>query len=91
MHELKELKTPDFKIFDKPVRMRALYTPNDLKRRDMPAVLDSIFHCMERAGIIADDCLVHDLTWLSYPKDVETSGVEIELMEIWLSEPDNVV
>lgn len=69
-------------LFDTPVRMKVVYTPNDLKRRDMPAMLDSIFHIMEKAGLIKDDFLVKDLTWVSWPKDTENSGASIFIEEI---------
>lgn len=38
------------------------YWKGDLRRRDVPAILDSLWHCLERAGIIEDDsqlCNVH--------------------------------
>ena len=69
-------------IFDKPVKMSVVYTPDDLRRRDLPAMLDSIFHCMERAKLIVDDFLVKNLTWISLPKNVSASGVQIMIEEI---------
>src|SRR3990167_5131737 len=68
--------------FDKPVSMRVVYTSADLKRRDLPAILDSIFHCMEKAGLITDDFLVKDLVWESRPKDKENAGAKIFLEEL---------
>ena len=68
--------------FDKPVSMRVVYTSADLKRRDLPAILDSIFNCMEKAGLITDDFLVKDLVWESRPKDKENAGAKIFLEEL---------
>ena len=47
-----------FKPFDQPVNMRLAYHAGDRRRRDMPAILDSIFHVLERAGVVADDTLI---------------------------------
>ena len=69
-------------LIDKPCRMRVIYTPNDLKRRDMPAMLDSILHILEKVRLIKDDCLITDLEWISRPKDKETSGASIFVEEI---------
>lgn len=30
----------------------------DLRRRDVPAVIDSLWHCIEKAGIMSDDALI---------------------------------
>ena len=68
--------------FDTPVSMKVIYTPADLKRRDMPAMLDSIFHIMEKAGLISDDCLVHDLQWTAKAKDKENAGVSVFIEDL---------
>jgi|SRR3990167_838690 len=68
--------------FDAPVSIKVIYTPFDLKRRDMPAMLDSIFHCMEKAGLIEDDCLVKDLQWTARAKDKENAGVSVFLEDL---------
>ena len=34
------------------------YVAGDRRRRDMPAILDSIFHCLEKAGVVTDDTLL---------------------------------
>ena len=44
-----------------PCNVRLDYVAEDRRRRDMPAVLDAIFHCMERAGVVKDDTLI----WVS--------------------------
>jgi len=79
--DLVRLIPPAF-VFDKPVSMRVIYTPADLKRRDLPAILDSIFHCMEKAQLVVDDCLIKNLVWESRPKDKEKSGVSVFLEEL---------
>ena len=62
--------------------MKVIYTPHDLRRRDLPAMLDSIFHCMEKAGIIKDDFLVKNLNWTALKKDDINAGVSVEIEEL---------
>ena len=38
-----------------PVLMQLNYIAGDHRRRDMPAILDSIFHVLEKAGVVVDD------------------------------------
>lgn len=45
------------------------YTPSDNRRRDIPAILDAIFHVLERSGIVADDALIKHLTFRTRQKD----------------------
>ena len=66
--------------FTQPVNMRLEYTAADHRRRDMPAILDSIFHVLEKAGVVADDTLL----WVSASTrsyDAEHAGATIFL--IW--------
>lgn len=36
------------------------YCPKDNRRRDVPMILDAVFHCLERAGVVNDDCIIKD-------------------------------
>ena len=45
----------DFSAIAVPVNASLAYVAGDARRRDMPAVLDSIFHILERAGVVVDD------------------------------------
>ena len=62
--------------------MTAAYTPGDLKRRDLSAMLDSLFHCMEKAGLISDDSLIKELRWTALPFNRKAPKVEIKIEEI---------
>ena len=44
-----------------PVTASLAYVAGDARRRDMPAILDSIFHILERAGVVTDDTFL----WIS--------------------------
>lgn len=56
--------------FTEPVNVRLEYFSQDKRRRDMPAIIDSIWHVLERSGVVEDDYLL----WISssirgYDKD----------------------
>ena len=53
---------PDsFKMICEPVNVRLDYFAGDKRRRDMPAIIDAIFHVLEKAGVVEDDTLL----WVS--------------------------
>lgn len=54
------------------------YTPGDNRRRDVPAILDAIFHCLERAGVVFDDKHIANLYFKTLPVDKENAGMVIE-------------
>lgn len=56
--EIKRQLPTCFKPMDIPINMRLNYIAGDKRRRDMPAILDSIFHIVERAGVVVDDTLL---------------------------------
>lgn len=45
----------NFRPFNAPVNIRLDYFAGDKRRRDMPAIVDSIFHVLEKAGVVTDD------------------------------------
>jgi len=49
---------PDWQPITIPVTMRLDYYAADHRRHDQPAILDSIFHVLEKAGVVADDTLI---------------------------------
>ena len=73
---------PRFPIEER-VSLRIDYIPGDLRRRDVPAILDSIFHCLERAGIVKDDSQIKDLVFSTGEKSKYPSTV-IEITEHFL-------
>ena len=42
----------------RPCNVRLDYVSGDKRRRDMPAVLDAVWHVLEKAGVVADDTLL---------------------------------
>jgi Holliday junction resolvase RusA-like endonuclease len=47
-----------WKPIDVPCNVRLDYVAGDKRRRDMPAVLDAIFHALEKAEFCVDDTLI---------------------------------
>lgn len=68
-------------VFRKPLALEAtiLYTPEDRRRRDVPALLDAILHVLERAKVVEDDAQVKDVRWTQRPVDKVTAGVTLTL------------
>lgn len=50
-----------FKAFDENVTVGFCYVAGDKRRRDMPAIIDSVWHVLEKAGVVTDD----ELLWVS--------------------------
>lgn len=43
---------------DQPAPIRMDYYAGDKRRRDQPAIIDAVFHVLERAGVVTDDTLL---------------------------------
>ena len=69
----------DWQPIDVPCRMRLDYVAGDKRRRDMPAVLDAIFHALERAEFCVDDTLLW-ITESSRSYDKNNPGVTITIL-----------
>ena len=62
-----------------PCNVRLDYVAEDRRRHDMPAVLDAIWHALERAGVVADDTLLW-VTQSSRNYDKAAPGVTITFL-----------
>lgn len=67
--------------FTVPCFANIRYWKGDLRRRDVPAIMDGIWHVLERAGVVKDDCLLEDVQWESMPVDRKEPRVTIEIGE----------
>lgn len=77
--QMMEQRPAGFKpITDRSLSWQFIYTPEDNRRRDVPAVLDAVFHCLERAMIVADDCLIKQISVNELPADKVTAGIIIQ-------------
>lgn len=68
-------------IEDKFLNWRFSYTPRDYHRRDVTAVLDSVFHCLEKAGIVADDSLIQNFNFKTLYPDKENPKMVITIFD----------
>ena len=68
--------------FDKPVSILVRYWKFDNRRRDVPALWDSLFHVCERANVVTDDWLFQDCYWISVKQDKEEPRVEVVIEEL---------
>jgi Holliday junction resolvase RusA-like endonuclease len=64
---------------DKPCNIAFDYWPGDARRRDVPGMIDAMFHCFERFGIIKDDSLFANVKWTTHEIDREKPGLNVEI------------
>lgn len=57
--------------FPGPVQLLVDYVPGDLRKRDMPGMMDALLHLLEKAKLVKDDAQVVALTWTPFPLDRE--------------------
>jgi Holliday junction resolvase RusA-like endonuclease len=41
---------------DVPCSVKLAYIAGDKRRRDQPAIIDALWHVLEKAGVVTDDC-----------------------------------
>lgn len=54
-----------------------IYTAGDNRRRDLPAILDALFHCLERSNVVTDDSLIKNVKFHNMPVDKVNPSCEI--------------
>lgn len=64
-----------------PCRIEIKYVAGDKRRRDVPGMMDALWHCFERAGLIEDDKFFTEVHWESL-YDKENPGVRIQIGKI---------
>ncbi len=65
-----------------PCKITIGYWRADERKRDLPGMIDALFHCFERAGIVQDDFQFKDLHWLNMGIDRKDPRVVIAIEEI---------
>lgn len=58
VRQVREQLPSAWQSIDVPCSMRLEYWAGDRKRRDQPAVIDAIFHVLEKVGVVKDDTLL---------------------------------
>jgi Holliday junction resolvase RusA-like endonuclease len=64
---------------DATLHWQFIYTPSDRRRRDVPAILDAVFHVLERADVVSDDAIIKNLTFTTLPPDKDNAGMTIRI------------
>lgn len=55
------------------------YTPGDRRTRDVPGMLDALFHVIVKAGLLVDDGLVWAVTWRRNEMDRQQPGLRFTM------------
>ena len=45
------------------------YVPGDARTRDLSGMLDALFHLLEKAGLVANDGLIQQCKWTTFPME----------------------
>lgn len=64
------------------VAITVAYYYGDRRRRDVPGMLDAIFHVLERAGIVEDDAQIRHVVWTTVELAKESPRVVVALREV---------
>lgn len=70
-------------LFPKPSTLciEIRYAAGDLRRRDMPGMMDALYHVLEKAQIVEDDAQIQECHWYQLPLNREQPGVTVTLKE----------
>ena len=68
--------------FTTPVELSVIYTPGDLRTRDITGMADAIFSMLAYAGIVKDDGLIRELHWTEEPLNRQKPKVVMELKRL---------
>jgi len=65
---------------EQPCKAFFTYFPGDLRRRDVPGMIDALFHVLERLNIVRDDSLIKDVDWETRALDRDNPSVLVEIV-----------
>lgn len=71
--QIPNVKVPD--DWDPYVRVK--YYPGDLRRRDVPGMVDALWHLIEKYGTVDDDARLKNLSWVTFDLDRENPRAEV--------------
>lgn len=69
------------KTFKKDMNIVIDYIPGDLRTRDTPAILDAVYHVLEKAKIVENDKQFCNVIFTKLPLNRRHPKVNIELLE----------
>jgi Holliday junction resolvase RusA-like endonuclease len=76
--EIQRQNTGQF-FFQSPARAMVIYVPGDKRKRDVPGIVDALFHCLERAGVVKDDALLEDISFVTLDVDRKAPNLTIQI------------
>ena len=80
LDQIKEQNIGQWEKFDAPCRVTVRYWKGDLRRRDVPGMIDALWHCFERSGIVSDDKWFEHVEWIPMGiDDNDNPRVEVEI------------
>lgn len=86
LYEIKQQlkKLNDFDMITEPTTVVIDYISGDNRRRDVPAILDSIWHLLEKSCVVSDDALLggngKGVVFKFLGVDKKEAGVTIEFL-----------
>ena len=64
---------------DQPCSIDIRYVPGDLRTRDIPGMVDALFHVLEYSKTVRNDFLFKNLVWKTLPLDRENPAVAVHI------------
>ena len=65
------------------LRAKILYTPGDHILRDVPGLMDALWHLLEHSGVIQNDAQIRAIaSWEENPVSAPLAGVLVELEQV---------
>lgn len=65
-------------ILKTPAKATVRYRAGDLRCRDVPGLMDALWHVLERSGVVADDALLEEVHWYT-ALDRDNPGATLEI------------
>ena len=66
-----------------PVTASIDYFPGDRRKRDVPALMDGLWHVLEKANVVVDDSVIRNIGyWMTHDLDKENPRIVVRLEPI---------
>jgi Holliday junction resolvase RusA-like endonuclease len=65
-----------------PCRVTVRYWSGDHRRRDVPGMIDALWHCLEHGGFVKDDALLETVFWVYEGYDKKNPRVQVVIEAI---------
>jgi len=78
MAQLKHQRIDSTAPFEGPCTVEVGYARGDLRRRDVPGMIDALCHLLEKYGIVKDDSQLIEWHWL--PAEFDDPGIRVNII-----------